>query len=109
MPCYSIIYNSVVFKIENVELLKEALIKAGAKDLMIRYSTELSFYFQDTDYIKIDLKNSKITSSMDEKKLTDVSNSIKRAYSLEVINKVSRDQKWNLRKMNDNNFQLQRY
>ena len=112
MPCYSVITSSVVFKIENVELLKTALVKAGAMDIISQNrDTYLSFYLpgKGTDYITIDLKNSKITSSMEEKKLTDISNSIKRAYSLEVINEVAKKQKWMTKKMGENRYQLQRY
>jgi hypothetical protein len=109
MPCYTVRTVEVAFKVGNIDLLKKALEKAGAKDILLRYDTELSFYFQNTDYIKINLETSKIISSIDEKKLIGISNQIKRAYSLEVINELARKQKWIQKKMGENQYQLQRF
>jgi hypothetical protein len=109
MPCYQTITSSVVFKVENIDILKRALEAAGGRGISTIEGVRVNFYLVGTNYITIDLKNSKITSSMDEKELTTISNEIKRAYSLEVINEVARKQKWMKKKMGANQYQLQRF
>jgi len=109
MPCHEVRTVSVEFRIGNIELLQKAIEKLQWKN----WNTgEGSITIQDDNYnqITIDCKNSKISSpSYNEKKLTEISNQIKRAYSEEVINEVARKQKWFAKKINATKFQLQRF
>jgi len=61
------------------------------------------------DQFTISFLNSKINSNVNQKELTNFSNSIKRAYSLEVISELALKQKWIQKKMGNNQFQLQRF
>lgn len=111
MPCYEIRTASVLFKVENIELLKKALEKewhveqGGREDFLI--ATKKNTWGEK---ITIDLKVGKIQSRIySEKDLPAVSNSIKRAYSLEVINELARKQKWIKKEMGQDRIQLQRF
>lgn len=106
MPCYEERTVSVEFKVENIELLKNAL--ANLKLQVQTCKTSLSFYHNGL-YTEIDLTNGKITNSMSEQQLTNFTNQIKRAYSLQVIDEVAKKQKWMKKKLNDTQFQLQRF
>ena len=108
MPCYSVRTVSVTFQVGNTDLLKKALEKAGLK---LMASDEKGLLFEDKLYnnFKIDFANSKISGQANERDLTTLSNSIKRAYSLEVISELALKQKWIQRKMGPNQYQLQRF
>lgn len=109
MPCYTVITSSVEFKIGNIDLLKKALEKLGIR-INKQYASEayLSFYHSG-NYITIDLRKGKITSEMNEKKLSEFSNQIKRAYSSVVVDEVAKRQKWIRKNTAENKGQLQRY
>lgn len=108
MPCYEVRTVSVSFSVGNIELLKRALEKAGMK---IQGSNETAVTFKDTSWnrFEINLTNSKFNGPLDEKAMGTLSNTIKRTYSLEVINELAQKQKWIQKKMGDNHYQLQRF
>ena len=113
MPCYSVRTVSVEFRVANIELLKKALEKVGWKVNNEIDNGALSIMKKDGSYmdsVSINFDNSKISSRyMDEKKLTDFSYELKRAYSEQVISEVAKKQKWMSRKLSDNKFQLQKF
>ena len=105
MPCYQIIQNSVEFKVENIDLLKIALVQLK---LSIReeYNGDLDL----SNGLVINLKNGKISStSQNEVELSKFSNSLKREYSKAVIDEIGRKNKWHKKQLNDKQFQLQRF
>lgn len=109
MPCYEIRTVNVAFHIENTDLLKKALIAQGFK--IYESSSQINFYDKAGRSVTINFSNSQISSKdyYDEKSLADLSNQIKRAYSLEVINKVASAGKWFSKKVSENKYQLVRY
>ncbi len=109
MPCYEVRTISVEFHISNIELLQKAIEKLQWKSWNIDKGL---ITIQDNNYnqITIDCKNSKISSpSYSEKKLSSISNSIKRSYSECVIEEIAKKQKWFAKKINATKFQLQRF
>ncbi len=112
MPCYEIRTVSINFKVENIELLKRALEKEwtvfqGGENKDYLVATKKGTY---EEKIRIDLKAGQVRSQFySEKDLPSVSNSIKRAYSLEVINELARKQKWLKKDMGQGRYQLQRF
>ncbi len=110
MPCYEVRQVNVFFHIENTDLLKKALLAQGFR--IYESKTTLGFYDKAGRTITINFDNSQISSSdkyYNEKNLTDLSNQIKRAYSLEVISKVASAGKWFSKKISENKYQLNRY
>jgi hypothetical protein len=112
MPCYRIETVSISFKVENLVLLARALEK-GNWDINFQNETGIAIQKKignSYNRITISFRENKIISqSLNEKQLTDVSNSIKKAYSLEVINEVAKKNKWQTRKMGEDQYQLVRY
>lgn len=108
MPCYEIRIVSVSFQISNIDLLKRALVNAGFK--RIEWSENDVRFENGGSIFNISFVDSKISSRyIEEKILTGISNQIKRAYSLEVINELAQKQKWIKKSMGNNVFQLQRF
>ncbi len=110
MPCYSVRTISVEFHAENVDLLKKALLSLGFSTRS--GSNSLNVYDKSNRVTTIDFSNSQISSKdsfYNEKNLTNFANQIKRAYSLEVINKVASAGKWFQKRLANNKIQLQRY
>ena len=108
MPCYEVRTVSVEFKVGNIELLKKALDAAGC-EVYLTVNDRISFK-RSGRYAFINLSDSTIKSEdFDEKELSILSNTIKRAYSSQVIDEIARKQKWMKKKMGENRFQLQRF
>ena len=109
MPCYEVRTTSVEFKADNITLLKKTLEKT--KCTYLGNNDEfLNFRTQDGNDIKINFKNTTISSSqMDTRSLASFSNYLKRSYSEIVIDEVAKKQKWIQRKISDTKFQLQRF
>ena len=107
MPCYTVIVNSVEFKIENIDILKKAMEKKGYTfdpDGGGVYDKNLS------KIMTVDMKRSIISSTRyNEEELTAVSNSIKRAYSEIVIDNIAKKNNWFKKQLNANTVQLVRY
>lgn len=115
MPCYEVRTVSVSFQVGNIDLLKNAIEENAVNDFQ-RNSIQISadktnVFFRDrySNPIKINLTTGKMTANMDDKQLSDLSNSIKRAYSKCVIDEVAKKQHWLKKKMGPNQFQLQRF
>jgi hypothetical protein len=111
MPCHHVITSAVEFKVGNVDLLKQAIEKAGMK-ILDRESTSNGLTIVDSKGQRafIDLTNSQIRSrNMTEKVLSSFTNQIKRSYSEQVIDEIAKRNKWMKKKMGDNRFQLQRF
>ena len=112
MPCYQVITASVEFKVGNIEILKRALAQAGMVNIVVNNET---ISFKDgnekySDYLGINLNTGKMLGvGWKQEKLSTVANSIKRAYSLEVINEISKKNKWIKKNMGENRYQLQRF
>ena len=111
MPCYEVREISVELKIENIDLLKKALRKLG---LSTSEAGEKSIFvtgIADTNYspFSIDLGNSRIITTVDEKRTTLLANKIKRSYSEVVINELAQKNKWFVKKSAPGQFALQRY
>lgn len=109
MPCYQVIRNSVVFRVENIDLLKSALSRSGYQVFTGLGADRLTFRDNNYNQFEVSLRDSKISSTIDAKQLGDISNSIKRAYSTVVLEEIAKKQKWNLKKMNEQQYQLQRF
>jgi hypothetical protein len=117
MPCYQIRTVSIEFHVGNIDLLKKALEAAGMQKIIImtgRHSTQEKIVFNDQKGIlyNINLETGKLlsqASSYDEKQLGVFANSIKRAYSEQVIDELAKKQRWIKRNMGQGNFQLQRF
>lgn len=108
MPCYEVRTVSVEFKVGNIELLKKALAASGCEVYLI-VNDRISFK-RSGRHAFINLADSTIKSEdFDEKELPILSNTIKRAYSSQVIDEIARKQKWMKKKMGENRFQLQRF
>jgi len=106
MPCYQVIAISVVFKVENIDILKEALEKLGARF----YTTAQGFSVQMEDgaRFEINTRNSTVSSTWtnDKKELTDYSNTVKRAYSETVLEKAAKKNRWFLNKRGENQYAM---
>lgn len=109
MPCCSIITNTVEFKVENAEILKKALTAAGSK-IIAATENVITVRDQFSNPVVFDLKNGAVRSAyMGPQQLSEYSNSVKRAYSKEVISEVAKRNKWHMNQLNQKQFQLIRY
>ena len=108
MPCYTVITNTIEFKAENVNFLVKAIKAMGGTNIQI-YETGISFIHKGRESIRISFKNSTISSQLDKNDLMTFSNSLKRAYSEQVIDEVARKNKWIQKKLGENRYQLQRF
>jgi hypothetical protein len=113
MPCYQIRTVSIEFHVGNVDLLKKALEAAGWN---ISNITTGAIYAKNNNLrksIRIGLDSTsttKITSQeFSQTELNNLNNSIKRAYSEQVIDELAKKQRWIKRNMGQGNFQLQRF
>jgi hypothetical protein len=108
MPCYQIRNVSVEFRVENIDLLKRALEKAGWP--VVRETSEaIQFRDRYSNPVTINLSTGKMTASVDEKQLSEICNFVKRRYSEVVIDEVAKRQKWIKKNMGANRYQLQRF
>jgi hypothetical protein len=107
MPCYEVRTVSVEFKVGNIEILKRALEKMNVQ--IVRQDENGITFNQAYNQFTISFLNSKINSNVDEKELTSISNSIKRAYSEVVIDEVAKKQRWIKKQMGAGRYQLQRF
>ena len=93
MPCYVVVKVSVVFKMKNLEFLKEALSRAMGTGLINNVNVrgdQVSFrsgYYQ----YNIDLKREKIT--YDQGADASVPNKLKQLYSLSAVEKLAKKRK----------------
>ena len=113
MPCCQIITTSVEFKVGNIEILKRAL-EENATNAFQKGSISIGeniVFFRDrfSNQVKIDLKTGKIIANMDNKQLSELSNSIKRSYSTVVIDEIAKKNRWIKKQMGVNHYQLQKF
>ena len=112
MPCWTVVMTEVEFKIENLDLLKKAVEKAGyAISGTSNMQKDISLFQSSTGKrININLATGKMSSAhYNEKELIKISHSLKRTYSEQVIDEVAKKQKWFKKKLGDNQYQLQRF
>lgn len=108
MPCYQIRTAEVAFKVENIDLLKRALEKAGWP-IYRETSDTIQFRERYSNPVTINLNTGKMTANVDEKQLSEISNFVKRRYSEVVIDEVAKRQRWIKKNMGNNHYQLQRF
>jgi hypothetical protein len=108
MPCYQVITASVEFKVGNIDLLKKAITKMGCR---VFQESDVGIYFRDNanNSMVISFKDQKITGTKNQTELAKTANSIKRAYSEQVIDEIAKRQHWLKKKTGEGQYQLQRY
>ncbi len=114
MPCYTVVKISIQFKVGNVDLLKKALEKIGWVVDSISgqklYAHKAGSWAKDK--VEINLERSTISGvdrNFTPESLTVISNQFKRSYSEVVIDEVAKKNKWFTKKLNANQYQLQRF
>ena len=114
MPCYQVITIRQEFKVENFDLLLEAI--KVHKDLNIvtvnHDKQTLMFSNNFSSNFVVDAQRNTIKSSsygVNEKTLAYTSNQLKQAYSLEAIQQAAKKNGWLVKRMGDNRIQVQRY
>jgi|SRR3990167_8690444 len=109
MPCYQIRTVSIEFKARNVSVLKKALTNLGFSFSERSYGLEV--HTKNFNKISINFDSQKISTEnrISQTELANISNQIKRAYSLAAINEASKKGKWFVKKINTNQYALQKY
>jgi hypothetical protein len=99
----------VEFKVGNIDLLKKAIKKEGYV-IVSEKKNGIEIMNSQLNKMTINFADSKITSeNLTQSKLVDTSNALKRAYSLQVIEEISKRNKWIKKDMGQNRYQLQRF
>ena len=110
MPCYEIRTVSVSFQVGNVDLLRKAVAKDGwliSRDDPTGIGLVIKKGYKK---ITIDLLAVEVRSTdFNEKELSTISNSIKRAYSEQVIDEISKKQRWVKHQMGEGRYRLQKF
>lgn len=107
MPCWEVNTMSVEFKARNFKLLQQAL-----TELKISFSCykdeRISFRHQGNSY-NINLKTQTVTFEGNNKAGWEFVNKLKRTYSTVVVKEAAKKNKWSVRNLKQNKFQLVRY
>lgn len=111
MPCYEIRTVEVTFQVKNIDLLKKALELKFENVYYNQGYQEISFQDKNRNNFLISMRDGKLTSRniADEIELTKTANLIKRTYSECVIDEIAKRNKWIKKKLNERQFQLQRF
>ena len=109
MPCYQIRTIAIEFKTGNVSILKKALTNLGFSFSERSYG--LDVHTKSFVRVSIHRDSQKISteSRIPQTELANISNQIKRAYSLTVINDVAKKEKWFVKKLNEKQYAFQKY
>ena len=107
MPCWEVNLMTVEFKARNIKILQQAL-----RELKISFNTykdkRISFRYQGNSY-NIDLESQSITFEGRNKEGWEFVNKLKQTYTSVAIKEAAKKNKWAVRKLKQNKFQLVRY
>ena len=104
MPCYQMNLINVEFKIANVDFLIAALVNLKVKFTRLENKIRIDDNWNESIYIDLDKQTVEATRSQ-----FDMINNIKREYSRTVLTEVAKKKRWIVKKLNNRNFQIQKY
>ena len=109
MPCHETRTVNVNFSVNNIELLKKAIVKLG---FVINGESDNTILLINKEKLgfNINFKTSMLESTYYTfNELTTFSNQLKRSYSEVIISEVATKQRWIAKKLSDRKFQLVKY